>query len=103
SCRGVRRQPTFLPAAGRENSARAASDVIQMAAASVKSCVLRMALPGVCLSRVPIAGGNVSHRWSFVALTTLLALGGPSTRVLAQTSPRASLVVTVVDPSGAVL
>ena len=45
----------------------------------------------------------MSHRWSFVALTALLALGGLSTRVLAQTSPRASLVVTVVDPSGAVL
>jgi hypothetical protein len=45
----------------------------------------------------------VSHRWSFVALTALLTLGALPTRVLAQAPPRGSLVVMVVDPSGAVL
>ena len=45
----------------------------------------------------------MSLPWSVVGVTAWLALGGLPTDVLAQTSSRTSLVVTVVDPSGAVL
>ena len=45
----------------------------------------------------------MSLPWSVVGVIAWLALGGLPTDVLAQTSSRTSLVVTVVDPSGAVL
>jgi Carboxypeptidase regulatory-like domain len=46
----------------------------------------------------------MSHRWSQIALTALLTLGALPPPGLAQTpSSRGSLVVTVVDPSGAVI